>query len=329
MPKSAKDKKKESTEIPVGKSLCKNVGTSHVSTHFGELLQGQFIFGGCVHRGLITLPCPVYYSNAKFEPIFGASISVKPPKREKALKAVLLALKHIGRPDWGGSLQLESNIPQSIGGGSSSGDVVAAIRAVAAAFKTHISDEEIALLAVAAETASDSTMFEDGNAVLFAQREGVLLETFGVLPELEAVGITDGNKVDTLSYPPAVYNDDEIRMFMGLLEEFRKAIVNNDAEGIANVATQSSIINQKFLPKPNFDELLGLAEVVGAVGVSVSHSGSALTFLFDGAEDKTPDKIADLTDRLLFMNKTDVLKFRPSGFERDDDEKEILYAVSK
>ncbi|TIW02170.1 MAG: kinase, partial [Mesorhizobium sp.] len=78
-------------------------------------------------------------------------------------------------------------------------DVVASIRAVAATLKIQLRTSSIGRLAVAAERASDAIAFDD-HAVLFAQREGVVIENFGgALPPLLLIGFkaNDGVPVDT------------------------------------------------------------------------------------------------------------------------------------
>ena len=77
---------------------------------------------------------------------------------------------------------------------------------------------EVARIVVEAEAASDNVMFP--TPVLFAQREGVVLEDFRrPLPPIEVVGIDtqrDGS-VDTLDFPPAQYTSAEVEVFTALL----------------------------------------------------------------------------------------------------------------
>ena len=207
---------------------------------------------------------------------------------------------------------LNSNIPEKVGGGSSSGDVVATIRAVAHAFGVTLDNETVAKLAVSAEAATDSIMYSDGNAVLFAQRDGIPIETLGPLPRLRAVGFTDGQGIDTLAYPPANYTAVEIGMFQSLLEHTRQAITKGDARALAEVATASATINQRHLPKPSFSTLVELIGQEGVIGMAVSHSGSAVSFLLDGDDPRVAHQQRLVAQRLKNMGFQNVIYFDPS-----------------
>jgi mevalonate kinase len=70
-------------------------------------------------------------------------------------------------------LRIASDIPMGHGYGSSTADVIASIRAAAAALGTKLLPSAISRLAVAAEIAADAIAFE-AEALLFAQREGLV-----------------------------------------------------------------------------------------------------------------------------------------------------------
>ena len=187
------------------------MGFGMTDAHHGELLQGVFISSaGRLSRGLVTLPCNKFHSQAIFSPHQGTTVNldIRPQNKSKAKQAAQLTLKHLG-VDLGGELHIWTNIPIGLGLGSSTADVVATSIAVANALGKNLSPETIAKIAVDAETASDSIMF--GNcATLFAQREGLVIEDFGnSLPPLEILGFnTDlsNSGIDTLAFPPARYN---------------------------------------------------------------------------------------------------------------------------
>jgi uncharacterized protein involved in propanediol utilization len=143
------------------------------AVHHGEILQGAFHAGGHIQRGLVSLPCKLYRSHAEFIAEAGTPVTVLPAWRTQARQAAELTVREIepllgGR--LGGVLTVRSDAPLGRGFGSSTSDVLAAIRAVADAFSISFPCDTVARLAVLAETASDSLMFE--RAVLFAHREG-------------------------------------------------------------------------------------------------------------------------------------------------------------
>jgi uncharacterized protein involved in propanediol utilization len=261
-------------------------GRGKAIAHHGELLQGMFVGPhGEPMRGLVTLPCELYCSEAEFRPRTEAGVDVVPDWKWKAQKAARLTLEYLGREGVGGEMHMASTIPIGWGMGSSTSDVIAAIRATAAGVGVTLPTEEVARLAVAAETASDSIMFGD-RALLFAQRDALVIEDFGaVFPAFDVLGFNAGNAVDTLSFTPAQYDDRDIGRFEELRALLRDGLRTGDAAKVGYVATTSARINQRFLPKPDFESLLKLIGASGAVGLQVAHSGSVIGVLFDGDDE--------------------------------------------
>jgi uncharacterized protein involved in propanediol utilization len=256
------------------------VGKACAPAHHGEVVQGAFRVGGRVVRGLVTLPCPLYRSRARFIPDLSRQVRVWPIWRAKAQRAAELVMLEIGSPV-GGCLEIDSDVPLSRGLGSSTSDVLAAIWAVADSFEVDLPLADVARLAVEAEQASDSLMFGQ-SAVLFAHREGTLIEDFGLgLPPLHVLGFGTGELVDTLAYQPARYTDQELDRFDELRVMLRRAIDDQDCMLIGEVATASTWINQKHLPMPHLDEVCAVAAEVGAVGVQTAHSGDIGGILFE------------------------------------------------
>jgi uncharacterized protein involved in propanediol utilization len=264
--------------------------------HHGEILQGVFEASGSLRRGLVTLPCKAFRSTATFVARVGSSLVIDPSWKVKALCAARLTLDFLGRHDCGGSLVIRGNAPPGWGLGSSTSDVTAAIRAVGRAFRSELEPADVAMLAVKAETASDSVMFED-RTILFAQRQGLVLEELGYdLPPLDVVGFnTDGSGrgVDTTRMLPARYSWWEVERFQSLLAALRRAVREQDAALVGSVASASARINQSHLPKPSFDCLEALVERSGAVGLQVAHSGSVVGLLFAAHDPAKIDRIAE------------------------------------
>jgi uncharacterized protein involved in propanediol utilization len=256
------------------------IGTAWAPIHHGEIVQGSFRVDGRIRRGLVTLPCPLYRSQAKFIPESSGRVRVRSVWREKARRAAELTLLEIA-PGTGGYLEVDSDVPLCRGMGSSTSDVLAAIQAVADSFGLVLQSATVARLAVEAERASDSLMF-DQTAVLFAHREGELIEDFGsALPPLHVLGFGAGAPVDTLNYQPARYTERELDRFDELRSMLRQAIANQDAALIGEVATASTWINQKHLPIPRLEKVCAAATEAGAVGVQTAHSGDIGGILFD------------------------------------------------
>lgn len=234
-------------------------------------------------HGLVTLPCRALRSTARFVGSIEPGVAVHPEHKLKARRAAQLALEFASCDVAGGELHIDSAIPERLGMGSSTADVVAAIRAVSAACGSAASVENVAALAVRAETASDSTMYDA--AVLFAQRDGLVIELFAApLPRLCVAGCNtepDRPGTETLSLPSVVYDEAELTMFDSLLQRLRAALAHGDAAGVCAVATHSARISQRYLPKRRFEAIVRIAECTGALGIQVSHSGPVAGLLFD------------------------------------------------
>ncbi len=283
-------------------------------SHHGEILQGVFEKPrGRLHRGLVSLKCGLFWSEATFWPDATDVLVVDPPSKVKARRAAELTLARFAVDGCGGRLKIQSNIPQCWGLGSSTADVTAAMRALSHTLGFRLSPEVAAHLAVRAEVASNSTMLGD-HAVLFAHREGLVLEDFGqALPPLEVLGFnTDPTEagIDTLDFPPARYTWWEVEAFRPLLGLLRRAVATQDAPLVGYVASASARLNQRYLPKPYFDDLEKLVERVGALGLQVAHSGTIVGLLFDPGDPDLEARIAEAEAALATWRLGPTWRFR-------------------
>lgn len=293
------------------------VGRGASISHHGELLQGVFLDSTeRPVRGLVTLPRLELVANARFAPRAGQQLMVRPAWKTKARCAAAAALAALGYGGWGGELQLSDAIPIGYGLGSSTSDVVAAIRAVGDAFGRRLRAREVAKLAVDAEVASDSTMFDD-RTVLFAQREGCVIEDLGPpSPMVEMLGFNvdlQRRGVSTLELEPARYSWREIQAFRPLLGLLRAAIRLSDVGFLCRVATTSARINQSHLPKPHFDRIEVLAEQVGAGGLQVAHSGTILGLMFDPRMPEVDARITEAEAKVRELGVHEIWRFRSGG----------------
>ncbi|WP_456728093.1 GHMP family kinase ATP-binding protein [Bradyrhizobium sp. USDA 3364] len=218
-------------------------------------------------------------------------MSVTPQSCKKSKRAAELVLKTFAGMKAGGHLTIESNIPVARGMGSSTADVLASILAVLDYLDVQPTSERVMEIAVSAETACDSTLFSQ-QAVLFAHREGIVIECFQhPLPAIDFIGVdvTPDRTVDTLLFEPALYSPFEIELFRPLRSLMRKAIGNSDLGLLGRVATASALINERFLPKPRLRDIQTIGVRHGAVGVQVAHSGTVVGLLFDPTNKRTTE----------------------------------------
>jgi uncharacterized protein involved in propanediol utilization len=287
--------------------MVTGAGYAEAIGHHGELVQGLFEDEHAqLRRALVSLPCPQLKSKATFRANDSACVSVIPTSHEKARRAAELTLEAVGRGRTGGDLAIDSNIPIGRGMGSSTADVLASIEAVLDCLGFEAPCDNVMQIAVAAETACDSTLFKQ-QAVLFAHREGIVLESFRkALPPINFISIdtTPETTVDTLEFEPARYAQHEIETFRPIRSLLRRAINNADVALLGRVATASAHINERFLPKPRLDEIETIGARFGAVGIQVAHSGTVVGLMFSKLDEKAPQSIERAAGAL-----------RRSGFE--------------
>ncbi len=274
-------------------------GMGFAGRHHGEILQGAWRPPSV--RGatepvpcLVTMPVPEHGTRVQFVRGPGAALEVEPAWKVKAARAARLALDFLGERRSGGRLTVDCPVPPGLGLGSSTSDVVAAIRAVCDAHGTSLEPRQLARLAVETEHAIDPIMFDEG--VLFAPRQGRVLEHWqGALPEFFVVSVdTDPQRggIDTLSLAVPRYTAAELAEYEELICRARSAFRARDARAMAGVATRSAELNQRFLPMRGFADLRALAQQARCLGLQISHSGTVAGFLFDSAaRDEAQDRL--------------------------------------
>jgi uncharacterized protein involved in propanediol utilization len=296
---------------PGQNGTCLRVGMGTSIAQHGELFQGQIEDDNKqARRCLISLPCTSMYSHVVFDPDRSGHLRVSPEYKEKTKKAVELTLAYLEAEGIGGLITIESTIPEAKGCGSSTADCVAAAIASADAVGHRLREEELGKLVVAAEVASDNFMFH--NAVLFAHREGIVLEDYARrLPKIQVLGFDTAidNHVNTLEHPPAEYTWRQRQSFHALIGAVRRAIRTNDIELLGRVATASACINQEFLPKPMFHDIQQIVRHAGALGMAVAHSGTVLSVLLDPDDPFLEVKVDELRKNLGMLGISAVLLF--------------------
>jgi uncharacterized protein involved in propanediol utilization len=292
--------------------LPPRVGTASSPVRHGEILQGAFYDGDwCLRRGLVPLPCAEFTARAAFTPMPIPSVVVLPPSGVRAARAAQETLSVLGWPSTGGYLELTGAGPAAGGSGAAAdADVLAAIRAVQDAFRCALPGRLIGQIAVRAQASPDPLLF-GGRPVLLAPGGMAIEEFTGRLPRLAVVGF--GTSGADPAVPPPDYRAPEIRRFHELRRMLRTALATSDARLLGAVATESAVINQRYLPVEPFELIAELVRRVSGVGLQVAHSGEIAGLLFDA---RHPDSGAhqDLACELLGdIGITDVWRFTAGG----------------
>ncbi len=280
--------------------------TGHSFCHHGEILQGVFYndhYKDYVY-GLTTFKCNLFYSKASFiKNEKSNQITIYPKDK---IKAKIAAEKILNFCDLsiGGSIEIQSNIIPMVGYGSSTADVLSTISAITNMLEIDLKEESIAKLAILSEHASDSLMFK--KEVLFAQRKGVVLDTYNnMFPAFIALGFThdpNDNGFNTLSMKPLKYSVNERIEFQKLRNLLSHAFDNQDISMLGEVSTRSALINQRYYPKSNLDAIIKICSKYDAVGVQVSHSGSLVGIIWNPSCSQIFEKIEMVKEELMRFN---------------------------
>lgn len=257
---------------------------------FGELLQGQLPIGSLSREShfLVTMPIAVF-ARAHFKPVAGTlSVTVYPPHKVKAKRLAENLVIALGVS--GGTLLLQSELPEGKGLASSSADLVATARSIASCFKRRVRTSLIEKLMAEIEP-SDGVMYP--GVVAYQQQSCSLLSFLGQMPPLAIVGIDEGGTVETVNYDQrrGEYSAKQRTQYHELLERARIAIPQGDTATVGRIATASALLHQERVPKEHLNSMLKASEATDALGVIVAHSGTMIGILLDRMAADFPQKL--------------------------------------
>ncbi|MEI4605825.1 kinase [Bacillus cereus] len=261
----------------------------------GELVQG------CINdqNFMITFPIPLYASaEAKF--VGGGKISIIPGYKNKAAKAAEIlvgSLRKLGIVDTelGITIKIESELIEGKGMASSTADIIAVCRAISNLCNYPIGPWEISNICTSIEP-SDGVMYQ--SSVVYDFFKGRLLEDIGPLMSMRLVIVDNGEAVDTVNFKRVPYTPKEMKQ---VLEAYRLAtcgIKSQNIELLGRATTISAKVNQRRHFKREFNDIMNIFPELGAHGISVAHSGSILSLLFDKNDDM---KIENTKNRISMM----------------------------
>lgn len=257
-----------------------------VSGHFGEWVQGRFGPEGPV--ALVTVPCHDLTVEAEF-------MSDGPLELLQSPEVVSLhqARSFLDRIDGRrGVYRMSATMPPGGGAGSSTATLVALAKAA------NCDTEDLVQACLAVEGASDPLMLPNPDRVLWASREGRILQHLPPLPAAEIVGGFWGPSMVTLP------QDDCFADISDLVQSLQAKITLQELADIASISAHRC----QALRGPAIDPSEQLAKDLGALGYLRAHTGSARGLIF------TPGTAPSLTEDVLRNNGFDhVLRFTTQG----------------
>lgn len=270
------------SQTPIPQTPC--APRLRVAGHFGELVQGRI--GPQGPLALISLPCPALWvecspDGPEHETLIG-------PNRFAAL------CRALNVPIPGKRPTLTATMPPGGGAGSSTAGLVALARSMGFSGTPR----ELARICAQIEGASDPLMFANAERLLFAPREGRVLETLPALPRFEVVGgffgpVQRTDPVD-LAFPDIA----------DLLTTWRNIMDLPTMAALASTSAQRTLA----LRGPRGDPTERLALDLGALGWMIAHTGNARGLIF------RPGAVPGATkDRLRDAGFDGVLTFSAGG----------------
>ena len=260
------------------------VGKAHGT--FGELLQGSL--PGENGHFLVTLPINRFSYATFFKNDRAGAVMVKPGHKTKSRDLALSVLEAIA-PEVGGELLIRGDLEEGKGLSSSSADLVATARAIAASIGKEV-DLNVLLTCMGRLEPSDGVMFD--TCIVFHHRRVIPGQVLGPPPSVRIYAIDEGGTVDTVHYNKELtsYVPSEEREYTELLDRLASAFRDRNLRRLGSVCTRGAYLNQKRNPKKLLDRVHRISEESGALGVVVTHSGTVLGIMLSQYDDAFEEK---------------------------------------
>lgn len=265
-----------------------SVGWGFAPGTFGELLYGALDDVPF----LVTLPIP-WGTRATFSG-GGDQLTVWPAHRRKARMAAELLLDHWGQPP-GGVLVVQSTLPIGKGMASSSADMVASLRAVAAYCNKRVTPAVMAELCARIEP-TDGIMFP--GVVALDPIRGHLLERLGPSPGVVIVGVLGHGRINTEDHhrrrlPYERHHQDRLRQALMLA---RQGLDERRVDLLGDAGRISAEVEWERGQDPSIESLMQIADSE-KTGLLIAHSGTVRGLLVDG---RTPRAVLRRLEQKLW-----------------------------
>lgn len=235
----------------------------------GELVQGSL----SGEPFLVTCPIDCYTEVRISDAIDGIH-----GLGRKSLNALERTMIFLGEETFPWGLQLLSDLPHGKGMASSSADIGAVVAGVSLAYGIPLSSNQMLQIAAAIEP-TDGIFLP--SVVRLNYLAGVVQETFPVMPALRLTIFDFGGEIDTIVFNQQTDIKKKTASKERLMERALALLRNGTEEGIAEAATISAFAHQSILPKLELKNIFTAAQEMGALGISIAHSGTVIGILWN------------------------------------------------
>lgn len=200
------------------------------------------------------------------------------PTLSKLALAVRATLDLVGAGPHRATVRRMSDLPGGAGMASSTADIVAAARAVTAAFGVRLTAGDLAGLAGTIEP-SDGSMYR---GMTLVRRRGGALRQWRWTPRFTALVLIPGDSMGTEAVPVGQLQSD---CFDAAVDDLDHACARQDRRPFLAAALMSARAHHEILGNrwaPHLDRLVTQA---GALGAAIAHTGTVAGLLYE----PTPD----------------------------------------
>ena len=261
--------------------LGRPIGTSvSVFSHFGELVQGPVLQNGDITYTLVSLPCPKMVTSFELTDV---ELQI-PGSLTRNLWARLhnrFGVRHRF------SVKKLTSLPAGKGLGTSTADLYCAAKLFNAVYNVFPSAQAMFKFATAGAVASDPIYIK--RPTLFAQQDRYVLEplpTTGRIIHMLGTFSKARHVVDTKALSHRAYTVEHLLTYRCCLRHLRDGLMRGDLDLIARGCCLSAEMNSDFVPLADLSSLWRLAQAANSAGYCVSHSGSAIAFMFGDGQDR-------------------------------------------
>ncbi len=238
----------------------------------GELIQG--FYGGDEALVSYAIDC---YSEVVLTESSHYHLSIN-HHNEKAMVALRKACEVFGLDYNHLNIEISSDIPVGKGMASSTADIVGVLSAVAAYAGRTPDPVWLGKLAAEIEP-TDNIMFKDW--VLFDHLKGCVVEPLSRMEGLKVLVLEMDETIDTKALrETGAFSKSKKPNPSEAFSLLKDALVNRSLSKLGQAMNLSAIENQVVLEKPFLEELIGLTDRTGVLGVNAAHSGTVLGVVY-------------------------------------------------
>jgi uncharacterized protein involved in propanediol utilization len=268
-----------------------DVGSGKAFGSFGEIVQGRLSTG---EDFLVTLPIDLWSTcELTCTRINGPLVIECALKKSQALLQLVLEELAVS---WGYHItcSFTSDIPIGKGLGSSTADMLAALRALQEVFGFPLNEQFISRTFAAVEP-HDALHYNASTA--YNHRKGRLIHDFNYVPAYTIVAVDNGGVVDTLAYNQDLrFRSDITRRYDELFRRLQEAFKAHDDATIAMCATESARLHAQVQGSEFLETALAFRNDMSCLGVVATHSGTCAGFLFPSSDPQIEEAVKQIRE---------------------------------